>query len=81
MTDDLEQPNGLIGTPDGKLLYVADIRGRKTYRYNIEKNGHLTNKQLFCSLGSDGMTLDDVEALKQSARNQIQTMRQAERTG
>jgi gluconolactonase len=59
VTDDLEQPNGLIGTPDGKLLYVADIRGRKTYRYDIEKNGHLTNKQLFCSLGSDGMTLDD----------------------
>ena len=42
VTDDLEQPNGLIGTPDGKLLYVADIRGRKTYRYGIEKNGHLT---------------------------------------
>ena len=38
---------------------MADIRGRKTYRYDIEKNGHLTNKQLFCSLGSDGMTLDD----------------------
>ena len=23
--DDLKQPNGIIGTPDGKLLYVADI--------------------------------------------------------
>ena len=31
VTNDLEQPNGLIGTPDGKLLYVADIRGRKIH--------------------------------------------------
>ena len=31
--DDLKQPNGIIGTPDGKLLYVADIGAGKTYRY------------------------------------------------
>jgi len=27
--NDLKQPNGIIGTPDGKMLYVADIRRRK----------------------------------------------------
>jgi len=32
---DLKQPNGIIGTPDGKVLYVADIGARKTYRYAI----------------------------------------------
>src|ERR1051326_4194727 len=30
---DLQQPNGLIGTPDGKTLYIADIAGNKTYAY------------------------------------------------
>lgn len=55
---DLKQPNGIIGTPDGKTLYVADIGAQKTYAYDIEANGDLANKRLFCSLGSDGMTID-----------------------
>jgi gluconolactonase len=55
---DLKQPNGIIGTPDGKTLYVADIGAGKTYRYNTTPAGELTNKHLFCELGSDGMTLD-----------------------
>ena len=55
---DLKQPNGIIGTPDGKTLYVADIGAGKTYAYDIQSDGSLTNKRLFCELGSDGMTLD-----------------------
>jgi len=54
----LKQPNGIVGTPDGKYLYVADIAGNKTYRYEIRKNGRLSNRQLFVPQGSDGMTLD-----------------------
>ncbi len=57
--DDLQKPNGIIGTPDGKTLYVADIQGGKTYSYRIQKNGELTDKKLFCSMGSDGMTIDN----------------------
>jgi gluconolactonase len=56
---DLVQPNGIIGTPDGKMLYIADIRGRKTYRYAIAEDGTLTKKTLFCPMGSDGMTIDN----------------------
>ena len=55
---DLKQPNGIIGTPDGKTLYVADIGARKTYSYTIKPDGTLENKTLFCELGSDGMTID-----------------------
>lgn len=55
---DLTQPNGIIGTPDGKTLYVADIGAKKTYSYNIQSDGTLSGKRLFCELGSDGMTLD-----------------------
>ena len=56
--DDLKQPNGIIGTPDGMLLYVADIGASKTYRYRILADGSLKEKKLFCEMGSDGMTID-----------------------
>src|ERR1043166_7633769 len=55
---DLKQPNGIIGTPDGKMLYVADIGAGKTYSYSIKPDGALENKTLFCEMGSDGMTID-----------------------
>ena len=57
--DDLEQPNGIIGTPDGKRLYVADIKGNKTYTYRINADGTLSDKKIFVEMGSDGMTIDD----------------------
>ncbi len=56
---DLKQPNGIVGTPDGKYLYVADIGDNKTYKYTINKNGTLTNRVIFVKQGSDGMTLDE----------------------
>jgi gluconolactonase len=59
VTNDLEQPNGIIGSPDGKTLYVADIKAGKTYAYDIQKNGMLAGKRLQAALGSDGMTLDE----------------------
>ncbi len=58
VASDLKQPNGIIGTPDGKTLYVADIGAGKTYAYAVETDGSLTGKRLFCGLGSDGMTID-----------------------
>jgi len=57
--DDLVKPNGIIGTPDGKMLYVADIRAGKTYRYDIAPDGSLAGKTLAVDQGSDGLTLDD----------------------
>ncbi len=56
---DLVQSNGVIGTPDGRTLYVADIGAGRTYVYDIGEDGALENKRLFCEMGSDGMTLDD----------------------
>ncbi len=58
VADDLVQPNGIIGTKNGKHLFVADIRDRKTYKYTINKDGSLSEKTLFVEMGSDGMTLD-----------------------
>ncbi len=55
---DMTQPNGIIGTPDGRTLYVADIGAGKTYAYDVQKDGALSGKRLFCPMGSDGMTID-----------------------
>jgi gluconolactonase len=57
--DDMVRPNGVIGTPDGKLLYVADHGGGKTFVYTINDDGTLSNKKLFAPTGSDGMTIDN----------------------
>lgn len=57
--DKLKKPNGIVGTPNGKQLYVADIGDDKTYRYDIGKEGKLYNKTLFANMGSDGMTIDN----------------------
>lgn len=58
VTEDIKQPNGIIGTADGKTLFVADIGAGKTYKYAIRRDGTLADKRLFCEKGSDGMTLD-----------------------
>jgi gluconolactonase len=57
--NDMVRPNGVIGTSDGKLLYVADHGGKKTFVYTVNKDGTLSNKKLFAPEGSDGMTIDN----------------------
>ena len=59
VADNLQKPNGIIGTPDGKFLYVADIKGNKTFKYRIAEDGTLQDPQLFAEQGSDGMTIDN----------------------
>ena len=56
---DYKQPNGIIGTPDGKTLYVADIEDKKIWRYKILRDGTLAGKTFFAPHGSDGMTIDN----------------------
>ena len=58
VADGFKTPNGLIGTPDGSTLYIADIGDGKIYRYAIQEDGTLKDRELFCESGSDGMTLD-----------------------
>ncbi len=82
--DDLARPNGLIGTDDGKTLYVADLgksftdsdgvrqkAGRKTYAYDIQPDGTLKNKRLFANQGADGVTLDENGNLYLTGGSQI----------
>jgi gluconolactonase len=54
-----KMPNGIIGSPDGKTLYVADINDKKTWKYSIQPDGSLSEKTFFAPEGSDGMTIDN----------------------
>lgn len=56
---DLVKPNGIVGSANGKHLFVADIGDKKTYRYKIEEDGSLSGRKMFVEQGSDGLTLDN----------------------
>ncbi|GAB3510359.1 SMP-30/gluconolactonase/LRE family protein [Emticicia fontis] len=56
---DIKKPNGLIGTPDNKYLYVSDMGNRAIMRYDINADGSLSNKKEFAKDLSDGMTIDN----------------------
>jgi len=58
--DDMVRPNGVIGTPNGRRLYVTDHGGKKTFSYRIGKDGRLSKKKLFAEEGSDGMAIDSL---------------------
>ena len=58
LDDSLVQPNGIIGDSNRRLVYIADIGASKTYQYSIANDGTLVDRKLFCSSGSDGMTID-----------------------
>ena len=57
--NNLVKPNGVVGTADGKQLYVADPGDQKTYVYEIHEDGSLSNRRLAAPTGSDGLTLDE----------------------
>lgn len=54
-----DQPNGIVGSADGKTLYVADNGAKKTYSFAIDADAALSNRKLFADMGSDGMTIDN----------------------
>ncbi|MEI6647319.1 MAG: DUF1566 domain-containing protein, partial [bacterium] len=58
VVSDMVRPNGLVGTPDGKTLYIADWGAGTVYRYGVSTDGTLSNKTTFASVTCDGMTID-----------------------
>jgi gluconolactonase len=57
VANDIDSPNGLIGTPDGNTLYVGDQN--KVWSYKINPDGMLTDKKLFCEKNTDGFAIDE----------------------
>lgn len=53
------RPNGVVGTPDGKTLYVVKMPSQVN-KYDINPDGTLSNKRVHMEKGGgDGMTLDE----------------------
>jgi len=56
-------PNGVVGTPDGRKLYVNkwyyDNKGG-TWVFDIKRDGTLTNMRKFTDWGGDGMSMDEL---------------------
>lgn len=61
-------PNGIVGTPDGKYLYVGYYLPERIYRYDVAADGSLSNRVLFASRGTDGMALDQQGNLYTTSR-------------
>ena len=59
LDENLIEPNGIVGSPDGKKLYVGNIKPDITYVYDIMLDGSLSNRQVFCEMKTDGMTIDE----------------------
>lgn len=61
LAENLGTTNGIEVSPDGKYLYVGESKQLKLWKYDILKDGTLTNKQLFHRFedyGMDGMRCD-----------------------
>ncbi len=56
-------PNGVVGTPDGKTLYVNkwyyDNKGG-TWAFDIKRDGSLANMRKVTDWGGDGMSMDEL---------------------
>jgi gluconolactonase len=57
-------PNGIVGTPDGKKLYVNkwgfNTATSGTWVFDINSDGTLSNMEKFADMGGDGMTMDEL---------------------
>jgi gluconolactonase len=56
-------PNGVVGTPDGKKLYVnkwVDNNMGGTWVFDINADGTLSNIKKFIDMGGDGMSMDEL---------------------
>lgn len=59
--DELLFPNGMVITPDGRRLIVAETFAKRLTQFDIAADGSLSNRRLFADLGDvfpDGICLD-----------------------
>ena len=61
IADDMTRPNGILLSPDGEALYVADTQARKIRAYTVQADGTATGGRDFAAVpsgGADGMAMD-----------------------
>jgi len=59
---DLSFPNGIVVTPDGKTLIVAETMGHRLTAFDVQADGSLANRRVYAQLpddvSPDGIALD-----------------------
>ena len=63
VAETLVKPNGIVGSKDGKYLYVSDIEGKKIYRFDRGRDGALSNPRVILHHVADGITIDQNDHL------------------
>lgn len=62
VADGLHFPNGMVITPDGRTLIVAETKGHRLSAFDIRADGSLANRRLYAQLpddvNPDGIALD-----------------------
>jgi len=91
LDDQIQRPNGLTLSLDGRILYVDDTEGENVYAFDVEANGTVSNKRVFVklrdleagSLGprsrADGMAIDSVGRLYVATASGVQVIHPAGR--
>jgi sugar lactone lactonase YvrE len=64
VADDIEFPNGMVITPDGSTLVVAESFAGRLSAFDIERDGSLSGRRIWADgLGPDGICIDSTGAI------------------
>lgn len=70
--DDLKRPNGVVLSPDGRTLYVADNAAGAIFAYDVKDDGTVGKGREFArAQGPDGIAVDTQGNLYAAARDGI----------
>jgi sugar lactone lactonase YvrE len=59
VADDIQFPNGMVLTPDGRTLVIAESFAGRLTAFDVEPDGGLSNRRVYAeNLGPDGIVLD-----------------------
>jgi len=58
VADELAFPNGMVITPDNKVLVIAESFARTLTAYDIGEDGSLSNRRVWAPHTGDGMVMD-----------------------
>ena len=59
VADDIQFPNGMVITPEGRTLVIAESFAGRLTAFDIDADGGLSNRRVFAGgLGPDGICLD-----------------------
>jgi sugar lactone lactonase YvrE len=58
VAEDIRFPNGMVVTPDGSTLIVAESWTRVLTAFDIQPDGSLSNRRVWANVSGDGICLD-----------------------